>query len=302
MLGSLGLLACHHPTHRPIFSPRCTSICRPLISAWSPFPSLSPLFPYPEPRSCSPEHRGAPASPSLLGTPRCPWSQGGGCHPPVPSEPLQAASSWGGSAGYGSWQEVTCWASSGCFMVTSFPKGPQMVAVAVPVAMLPATESVPPAQPGTRRGTSDSVVPHDILGCPHEYLRIFDSAGTVLGGSGPPACPQAAMGLCGTVTLGMGPCDKWCSVRGRVQCQGQAVLPHTAPCHVPHPPRAMCYVPCIMCHIHHVPCAMCHTHCAPWATSHHEPYVSSHVPCATSTVCPVPRATSHCHVPHPSCA
>lgn len=165
MLGSLGLLACHHPTHRPIFSPRCTSICRPLISAWSPFPSLSPLFPYPEPRSCSPEHRGAPASPSLLGTPRCPWSQGGGCHPPVPSEPLQAASSWGGSAGYGSWQEVTCWASSGCFMVTSFPKGPQMVAVAVPVAMLPATESVPPAQPGTRRGTSDSVVPHDqVLG------------------------------------------------------------------------------------------------------------------------------------------
>lgn len=106
-------------------------------------------------------------------------------------------------------------------------------------------------------------------------------------------CPQAAMGLCGTVTLGMGPCDKWCSVRGRVQCQGQAVLPHTAPCHVPHPPCAMCYVPCIMCHIHHVPCAMCHTHCAPWATSHHVPYVSSHVPRATSTVC---------HVPHPQCA
>lgn len=66
------------------------------------------------------------------------------------------------------------------------------------------------------------------------------------------------MGLCGTVTLGMGPCDKWCSVRGRVQCQGQAVLPHTAPCHVPHPPRAMCHVPCIMCHVPYPPCAMCH--------------------------------------------
>lgn len=118
----------------------------------------------------------------------------------------------------------------------------------------------------------------------------------MLGGSGPPACPQAAMGLCGTVTLGMGPCDKWCSVRGRVQCQGQAVLPHTAPCHVPHPPRAMCYVPCIMCHIHHVPCAMCHTHCAPWATSHHVPYVSSHVPCATSTVCPVPHPIAMGHI------
>lgn len=118
----------------------------------------------------------------------------------------------------------------------------------------------------------------------------------MLGGSGPPACPQAAMGLCGTVTLGVGPCDKWCSVRGRVQCQGQAVLPHTAPCHVPHPPRAMCYVPCIMCHIHHVPCAMCHTHCAPWATSHHVPYVSSHVPCATSTVCPVPHPIAMGHI------
>lgn len=188
MLGSLGLLACHHPMHRPIFSPRCTSICRPLISAWSPFPSLSPLFPYPEARSCSPEHRGAPASPSLLGTPRCPWSQGGGCHPPVPSEPLQAASSWGGSAGYGSWQEVTCWASSGCFMVTSFPKGPQMVAVAVPVAMLPATESVPPAQPGTRRGTSDSVVPHD------QVLGYLTQQGQCSVAAGPQRVPRLQWG------------------------------------------------------------------------------------------------------------
>ena len=90
------------------------------------------------------------------------------------------------------------------------------------------------------------------------------------------------MGLCGTVTLGMGPCDKWCSVRGRVQYQGQAVLPHTAPCHVPHPPRAMCYVPCIMCHVPHPSCAICLFPCA----MYHVPYP----PCAM------------CHVPHPLCA
>lgn len=87
MLGTLGLVTCRHPMRRPIFSPRCTSICRSLISAWSSFPNFVPNFQNPGARSCSPEHRRAPSSHSLLGTPRCPWSQGGAITHLCPQSP-----------------------------------------------------------------------------------------------------------------------------------------------------------------------------------------------------------------------
>lgn len=126
----------------------------------------------------------------------------------------------------------------------------------------------------------------------------------MLGGSRPPACPRAAMGLCGTVTLAVVLCDKWCSVKGRVQCQGQAVLPHTDLCSVSHPSCAICPFPCAMstvCHMPH-PIAMCHIQHVPscsccrvtsHALSRHTGCLMPHHDVPLSTLC-------QCHVSPPA--
>lgn len=163
-------------------------------------------------------------------------------------------------------------------MVTlSPPEGPQTAAVAVPAAVQPATESVPPARPGTgtgtRQGTSDSAVPHDrVLGFltqrgqglvavgPHHVLGHV--AGTGALGT---ATPGAVPGPCRAAAL----CAVPCALQALPSC---AMLCHPVLCHVPS--CVTCLIPCpagatlsaMPCHaVPHVPpCChpvSCHTMC-----------------------------------------
>lgn len=258
--------------------------------------------------SCSPAHRGAGAAISIAPIPgTVPRSRRGSVTHLRPRSPSKLPPSWVD----GSWREVAPRAGPGLFMVTlSPPEGPQTAAVAVPAAVQPATESVPPARPGTgtgtRQGTSDSAVPHDrVLGFLTQRGQGLVAAGPhhVLGhvaGTGAlgTATPGAVPGPCRAAAL----CAVPCALQALPSC---AVLCHPVLCHVPS--CATCLIPCpagatlsaMPCHaVPHVPpCChpiSCHTMCHT---------VPCHFPCChvvlpSHAVCPT-VLSSHPNLSHP---